>query len=541
MSVSIPTTHRTAIHNAFFSISILLVFWIVSHSASVAAESSQARSWTSVVTQLPEEIEYVIITPEAFASEFQRLADFRSQEGLPSTVITVEWILDNGSPGVDLPETIRNFLQAVHEEWGLRFLLLGGDSAFIPPRYVHNTYYPPQGYTDIPTDFYYACLDGNWDADGDGIYGEAYVSEFNPGDDADLNPELAVGRAPVNDLTQAAIFVDKILTFESRPPPEERAGTLLAEMLFPPDWNPGDTVILDGASWCEEYALIWESFVPPISATRLYENYQDYPPAEPLTKDAALAAMASGENLIIHHSGHGNLDGMSVGNGVIGPADVAALTNAPSFFFLVALFPYSAAFDYDCLLERILLNPDGGSVGGLGSSRETFPYTIHEYQVAFYEEIMSGDEISVGEAVKNVVSVYEPYTFYNTVHRWTCLTLTLLGDPALVIPFIVETGVNREEPVLDDKLLVYQNSPNPFNPLTTVRFSLPETQVVRVDVYAVDGKYITTLINKELIAGPHFVTWNGKDMQGRAVASGTYFYRLEAGTDIETRRMMLVR
>jgi len=65
---------------------------------------------------------------------------------------------------------------------------------------------------------YYACLDGNWNADGDSLWGEAFYSVFDPGDDADLYAEVFVGRIPVSTLEEADILVDK--TSATRPPPK---------------------------------------------------------------------------------------------------------------------------------------------------------------------------------------------------------------------------------------------------------------------------------------------------------------------------------
>jgi len=85
-----------------------------------------------------------------------------------------------------------------------------------------------------------------------------------------------------------------------------------------------------------------------------------------------------------------------------------------------------------------------------------------------------------------------------------------------------------------------QAFPNPFNPSTTIRFSLPVTQAVRLNVYAVDGKHIAALVNEQRPPGPHSVTWNGTDDNGQPAASGTYVYRLEAGEFVEAKRLTLV-
>ena len=86
-----------------------------------------------------------------------------------------------------------------------------------------------------------------------------------------------------------------------------------------------------------------------------------------------------------------------------------------------------------------------------------------------------------------------------------------------------------------------QNTPNPFNPSTTIAFSLPESAPVTLAIYDVNGRMVRTLVSGERGAGPHEVVWNGMDDNGRAVASGVYVYRLAAGNDVSTRRLALIR
>ncbi len=86
-----------------------------------------------------------------------------------------------------------------------------------------------------------------------------------------------------------------------------------------------------------------------------------------------------------------------------------------------------------------------------------------------------------------------------------------------------------------------QNYPNPFNPATAIRFSIPEAGVVRLQVYDVAGRVVRTLMDGAMGAGRVLVTWDGTDETGRRVASGVYFYRLEASGATLTRKMMLLK
>jgi YVTN family beta-propeller protein len=91
------------------------------------------------------------------------------------------------------------------------------------------------------------------------------------------------------------------------------------------------------------------------------------------------------------------------------------------------------------------------------------------------------------------------------------------------------------------RFAVHQNVPNPFNPVTKIRFTIPDMSPVRLTVYDVAGRRIRTLVDRMLPADNYEISWDGTNNEGRAVASGIYFYRLEAGKYSQTRKMVLLR
>jgi len=98
-----------------------------------------------------------------------------------------------------------------------------------------------------------------------------------------------------------------------------------------------------------------------------------------------------------------------------------------------------------------------------------------------------------------------------------------------------------ESPRVPLRFLVMQNAPNPFNPSTTIRFTLPEAGHVTLAVYDINGRLVRTLVGQAFLPGHHEVVWDGKDAMGRAVASGVYVYRLTAPQGVVTKRMTLLR
>jgi len=82
------------------------------------------------------------------------------------------------------------------------------------------------------------------------------------------------------------------------------------------------------------------------------------------------------------------------------------------------------------------------------------------------------------------------------------------------------------------------NTPNPFRAATTIRFVLDRKGAVNLGVFDVSGRRVASLLADVRIAGEHQVTWNGRDMAGREVAPGVYFYRLETASGVQGRRML---
>ena len=116
---------------------------------------------------------------------------------------------------------------------------------------------------------------------------------------------------------------------------------------------------------------------------------------------------------------------------------------------------------------------------------------------------------------------------WNNPQEWS---FTWIGDRSTVL------SNDNEAPIAPEVFALYQNYPNPFNPVTNIKFSLPENQKVSLGIYSVTGRLVETLINENRVAGFHTIQWNA----GRH-ASGVYFYRLDAGVNSKTHKMILLK
>ncbi|MGH1365160.1 MAG: FlgD immunoglobulin-like domain containing protein [Calditrichia bacterium] len=103
------------------------------------------------------------------------------------------------------------------------------------------------------------------------------------------------------------------------------------------------------------------------------------------------------------------------------------------------------------------------------------------------------------------------------------------------------TGIESPDAEQPTTFVLQENFPNPFNPQTTIRFSLLEAASVQLSIFDVSGHHVRTLADGWLEAGSYSLRWNGTHQSGEPVASGTYFYQLRNGTQEATKRMTLLK
>ncbi len=376
-------------------------------------------------------VEYVIVTTTEHEPYFQELADWKTQKGVPAVVRTVSWINANYPGGSDTAERIRFFLQDAYALWGTTYVLLGGDTEFVPARYGRTTYYSGE---DIPTDLYYSDLDGTWNDDGDDMYGEGYKTEEQPGDGVDLYPDVFVGRAPVSNIVDVQAFLAKCEAYRESPVPHFTDRNLyMGEVLFPYDWESGP-YSLDGATDIIEPGL---PFVPAqVSNIALYANTAAFPESYPISAAAAVESLEQGYNLSVH-VGHGNKDIMRVGlDNYITMSDASGLTNGidkAGFYWLLDCT--SSAIDYDCIAERVVINPTGGGFATLGPTRYAFPTTCRDYYWDWMDLLYVSGCQEIGPLHGMVCALHASFeeSGRDNTDRWTQFSMVLLGDPEIAM------------------------------------------------------------------------------------------------------------
>jgi len=131
---------------------------------------------------------------------------------------------------------------------------------------------------------------------------------------------------------------------------------------------------------------------------------------------------------------------------------------------------------------------------------------------------------------------------YNTEAPYYGIQCVSENGAILFIDDLQKGFVTIDDPIATPSASeILGNYPNPFNPETTIRYSVKETSSVILEIYNQKGQYINTLVNETKTPGNYSVIWNGKDYNNRAVSSGIYICRLKVGKNISTRKMLLMK
>ena len=335
----------------------------------------------ATVSENPASCQYLIITKASYVPEFEPMLNWKMQKGLTGRIATVEEITESWE-GEDLQEQIRNFITDCYRDQGTEYVLLGGDTEVIPFR---GAYGEVGAYIDegIPCDLYYGCLDGSWDHDGDGLYGESGDGEG--GEEIDLIAEVYVGRAPVSSPREVEYFVNKTLSYEVHRSPNLADALWLGQVLDSKTW---------GSDSKEELVIyLPESF----EVTRLYQKKGTF------STSAVITALDNSPHIVNHlgHSTQAMLLGLMI-------SDVDDLDNTHPFF-LYSQGCDAGAFDYDDAIAEHFVKNRKGAFAVIANSRygwyapETTLGTSQAFDREFLKAVFSEGVTNLGKALLSLV------------------------------------------------------------------------------------------------------------------------------------------
>ncbi|MFW9900714.1 MAG: C25 family cysteine peptidase, partial [Candidatus Thorarchaeota archaeon] len=447
-------------------------------------------------------IEMLIITPNRtdFINAVKPLMEWKNAKGVKTIILSNFSLYD----GVDDAEKIRNMIKTYYETENIRWVLLAGDAQddLIPIRYVYNpdVLRYGKGRSETvgdneykPTDYYYADLNGTWDSDQDGKWGESPRDNLYGLDEISWDPEVYVGRLPADTANELEIMVNKTIKYESNP----EIGNWMNRMLLaggisdtryeePPDGEDESrltTFILQNYTVSEmNFTHLWRStyYTPP-------------DPKEPLTATSFKNAINKGYSTVIF-AGHGTPYHYAdaLGN-IYSNVDAYNILNTNNLSLVYGDACSTSSYDINdnSIGEFLIKKQDAGAIGYVSGLRVTWYYP-DDYTLgavnrgnakSFWREFFVNKKFQQGRVLYDSKMSYINSDYYTTgimignyltqvstnfdVERKQLLTYCLLGDPEVDI---------------------YTNIPkSALNPFTE---NIYEGQLVSLTIKDTDGKIV---------------------------------------------------
>jgi len=463
-------------------------------------------------------VDYLIITPQSLVTAFQPLANHRASfNGWDTQIVTKEFISTNYT-GADIQMKIRNCIIDYVNNYGTTFVVLGGDDTLLPDR---NCYIiiGSDATTDLPTDMYYAGLDGSWDQwNNNGVYGEADVGGVSTHDEFDIYADVYVGRIPVRTASQATAYVNKVINYDNN------FNEDFAHRILMGGWEGWD--LYEGSSrpaWtvCDGHIAFRDAMHPIVSDAEIWgrEDYKDIICAAnwPVTQvkmmfdtlnswdnngsgaatrvysmpsSAVVNRLSEGWH-IVHHFGHGSEYGTDIG----GPINAG---NAPQLYGMVNFWHTGACltggFDLrePCLSEAMIRNASGGCIVYMGNSRVNWSGIAQELNERFLEYVVEGQMPNIGELFythKLACRMDNPW------ERWTFYVMNLQGDPGVDVNLpsnIADVQADNEEAVEGGENGIFTITRNSTIKNLNVQYAITGTAVRGSDyVTEPDGNTLT--------------------------------------------------
>lgn len=385
-------------------------------------------------------VDMLIITKGTFVTAFTEYANYKRQRGFLTEIVTTEDIYTN-YPGSDNQEKIRNGIKHYYENHGIIYVILGGDSdpqnasQFIIP---HRGFYVNTGFgtidEDIPSDMYYACLDGNWNNNGNGWFGE-------PGEE-DIFAEVIIGRMCIDSNVEVQNMINKLIKYQDTPVLADiEKALMIGEALDANTWggNYKDEV----ANGSSNNGYVTAGISPNFNVNRLYEMNGNWTPPQVYQEFNTV-----GINLL-NHLGHADV-GYNMKMSLSDLTTTNFQNNGVNRGFVIHYSQgcYNGSFDNrgssgsysnsDCFAEKFT-TMETAAVASLSNSRYGWyaqgstngPSQIFDRK--FFNAIFGKGIAEIGTANGDSKEDAASFILSNRVNRWCAYEITLFGDPSMSI------------------------------------------------------------------------------------------------------------
>lgn len=387
-------------------------------------------------------VDFVIITVDEYVSDFEEIAERRTEQGLITVIRTVDWINETYT-GCDTPQRIRNFIKDAHSKWGIEFVLLGGEEEDVPDRLVTISG-TTIGRHDVPYETYYGELNRNWVHQ----VGQGWKIPYQ----GDHLIEVSVARLPINSGSDDFDnFISKLIEYENPTSsrPYDDTDYLKRICSFTDFTSEGwyDHTDFELGEYFETSSDWMSTNGGPVTDyINLYNPisffYGDrlvyYEADALLNRSNALSELNESYNIFLH-TDHSGIHNLGMGTGIFGPnklfdADFYNMNNDghPFIFYSSCCWPghYNGA---ESILEHSLFASDeSGAVASVGAPVSNGDFSgVYYFLDAFYPFLHDYSE--------QLFSEHDPYFFIGEgwKHKMNVMNRAhfeiLFGDPTMFV------------------------------------------------------------------------------------------------------------
>jgi hypothetical protein len=444
----------------------------------------------------------LIITTESLKSGFENLKDFHDGNDLSTVIKTTS---DIGSSN---PDDIRNYIRNAYNSLQIDYVLIGADDDIIPAKdlFVRTIWWWPWSDTEehMPSDCYYACLDGTYDNNGNGYYGEP--NDGPGGGDVDLVADVYVGRASVGSIEEVNNFVDKTISYLFSDGPYLEDALMVGELLNTAPLTWGGTYMDELIDWSNANGYTTKG-IPSneYNIDKLYEKNGNWYSSDLISK------IENGIHFI-NHLGHANYNSVMK----LSPSSISSLTNE-ELCFIYSQGCMAGGFDNgDCVAEYFTVKTDNAAFAVIMNARYGWynpggtDSSSQHYHREFWDAVFNEDKTIIGEASHDSKED-NLYRINDECMRWSYYALNLFGDPTVDFlnhysntapyePFI--SGPNSGKSGSSYSYLFRATDPDGNDvryhidwgdtKTETTRFGASGTDIMASHIWEVDGTYTIT-------------------------------------------------
>ena len=472
--------------------------------------ASASAGFANNLKDTTNQADYIVIAPNYYYPIAEQLASFRHQKnGFSTMVVSIDTIAMQFGIGVTPDTALKSFIQFTLNNWSNpkpQYFVLAGNINVIPSHPEADDSYEiglQQGMLDID---FFPMID-QWFVEVPRI-DYAFISQTN----------ACIGRFPAWDSASLAIMVDKTIQYEN-----DSSGAWFNKAISVADYYGDNTFEYDAGMFRTYLDSLWTDTVAV-----------DVRSDSPIYLDTtAFVNLWNQGAAVVSYFGHA--DAVQLSNSrYFTTWSIDSLTNGselPVCLFGGCDLTYDTGPDVS-IPTHLLAREGGGAVAVVSSEGLSYEIAEITFFTSMVQSIIERPSDPIGKSYEEAVSYnLEWGNYMDTADRFT-----FLGDPALTIAHSVITSLLVSNAARPSSFELEENYPNPFNPTTVIVYKLPAYTSVSLKVYDMLGREVKSLVNESQSAGSHSVTFNASGL-----ASGIYFYRLQAGSYAATKKLLLLK